>query len=360
MKETFFQIEHIPAVLYGGEADRVYLFVHGRHGRKEEAGPFAETACPKGWQVLAVDLPEHGARQGGAETLDPWHVVPELQTVLAYLKGRWPRIALRADSIGAWFSMLAFEGTPPERSLFVSPVLDMEALIRRMMGWAGVTEADLEARKSIETAFGETLSWAYYQYAKAHPIETWNSPTAILYAGRDSLTPRPEVEAFACRFHCGLTVMEDGEHWFHTPEQLEVLRRWTGAQTAGPDAAVPPLTAEECLFFAGKPEALALYEVLRSRILAEFPQVRIKALKTQITFAERYGFAFVSHPRRKGDTGILFSLGLGRRRESPRVQYASEPYPGRWTHHMPVRTPEEIDGELMDWLREAHWFAGRK
>lgn len=360
MKETVFQIEHIPAVLYGGEADRVFLFVHGRHGRKEEAKPFAEAVCPKGWQVLAVDLPEHGARRGSAETLDPWHVVPELETVLAYIRNRWSRTDLRADSIGAWFSMLAFGNTPPERSLFVSPVLDMAALIQRMMAWARVTEADLEDRESIPTDFGETLSWKYYQYAKAHPIKVWSSPTAILYAGQDTLTPRREVEDFVSRFHCGLTVMEEGEHWFHTPEQLEVLRRWTDAQTSLPECPTPPLTAEECLFFAGKPEALALYETFRNCVLTEFPKAQVKVQKTQITFSERYGFAFVSHPRRKRDTGMLVSFGLCRRQESPRIQCASEPYPDRWTHHVPVRTAKELDQELMGWIREAHWFAGRK
>lgn len=359
MKETVFQIEHIPAVLYGQESDRVFLFIHGKHGCKEGAKPFAETVCPKGWQVLALDLPEHGARRGGDETLAPWHVVPEVQTVLAYIQSRWSRVALRADSIGAWFGMLALADTPLEQCLLVSPVLDMAALIRRMMTWAGVTEAELEAQETILTDFGETLSWRYYQYAKAHPIARWDSPTAILYAGHDGLTPRPEAEAFAARFHCGLTVMEEGEHWFHTPEQLAVLDQWTDAQTA-PEAAIPPLTAEECLFFAGRPEELALYETLRGSILAEFPQVRVKVQKTQITFAERYGFAFVSHPRRKQDTGILVSFGLFHRQESPRIPYASEPYPNRWTHHTPVRAAEEIDEELLGWLREAHWFAGQK
>ncbi len=360
MKETAFQIGQVPAILYGEKADRIFLFVHGKHGCKEGAKPFAEAVCPKGWQVLAMDLPEHGARQGGAETLDPWHVVPELEAVRAYILAHWTSMALRADSIGAWFSMLAFGDTPLEQCLFVSPVLDMAALIRRMMAWAGVTEAELEARGTIPTDFGETLSWAYYQYAMSHPIARWDSPTAILYAGQDHLTRRQEAEAFASRFRCGLTVMEEGEHWFHTPEQLDFLARWTDAQTTPPEAAIPQLTAEECLFFAGRPEALTLYETLRGSILAEFPQVRVKVQKTQITFAERYGFAFVSRPRRKGDRGILLSFGLSHRQESPRIQYASEPYPGRWTHHAPVRAADEIDEELLGWLREAHWFAGQK
>ena len=41
------------------------------------------------------------------------------------------------------------------------------------------------------------------------------------------MTPRATAEAFAARPGRTLTVMEDGEHWFHTPKQLAVLERWT-------------------------------------------------------------------------------------------------------------------------------------
>ena len=174
---------------------------------------------------MAIDLPEHGERKG--ETgLDPWHVVPELRGVMENLRQRGECVRLRANSIGAWFSMLAFADMPPEKALFVSPVLDMEKLIRSMMLWAGVDEERLEREGEIPTNFGETLSWRYLQYAKTHPILQWSAETAILYAGQDNLTTRNTVDAFVRRFDCGLAVMENGEHWFHTPEQLAVLRSW--------------------------------------------------------------------------------------------------------------------------------------
>lgn len=231
MKE--FQLElppqGIPAVLYGEPSDGVWLYIHGKGGYKEEAAAFAGAACPRGWQVLAVDLPEHGARRGSVETLDPWHTVPELQELLAYAGARWGRIALRCTSLGAWFSLLAFTGAPLEKALFVSPVLDMERLIRDMMGWAGVGEGRLETEGEIATEFGETLSWRYLQYAREHPVAVWTVPTEILYAGQDHLTGRETVEAFIRRFGCGLTVVEGGEHWFHTPEQLAALYAWEEA-----------------------------------------------------------------------------------------------------------------------------------
>lgn len=48
---------------------RVWLYVHGKGGCKEEAADFAALACPRGWQVLAADLPEHGHAAG---TGCPW------------------------------------------------------------------------------------------------------------------------------------------------------------------------------------------------------------------------------------------------------------------------------------------------
>ena len=233
MREITFRLPFgsIPAVLYGEPAPTVWLYLHGKCGCKEEAEAFAQIVCPGGAQVLAMDLPRHGERKDSTEDFVPWDTVPELDQLLAYARTRWKQVALRCTSLGAWFALLAFGKERLDKALFVSPVLDMERLIREMMGWAGVSREQLEEAGEIPTEFGETLSWRYLQYAQAHPITDWNTPTAILYAGRDGLTGRETVDRFVRRFGCELTVMEDGEHWFHTPEQLEVLARWEREHT---------------------------------------------------------------------------------------------------------------------------------
>ena len=58
-----------------------------------------------------------------------------------------------------------------------------------------------------------------------HPI-TWQTPTEILYAGGDHLVSRQTVERFAAAHGAGLTVLEGGEHWFHTENQLAFLDGW--------------------------------------------------------------------------------------------------------------------------------------
>ena len=113
-------------------------------------------------------------------------------------------------------------------------------------------------------------------------------------------------------------------------------------------------------FFGGKPPELALYEALFSQVEAAFPEGAVKVQKSQISFYGRHLFAMVSLPRRKRDSGIIVTLGLSRRLESPRAAVTVEPYPGRWTNHVPLTAEEEIDDELLGWLREAWDFAENK
>lgn len=226
MEHTSLKIGSTPALVWGKRAKGVYLSIHGQGGCKEEAEALAEIACNRGWQVLSVDLPKHGGRTDGA-AFAPWDAVGELTAVLEYAQQEWETVALYAVSIGAWFSMLAFPPRALAKCLFVSPVLDMDRLIERMMGWAGVTEERLRREGEIPTDFGQTLSWKYREYVKAHLITDWSVPTQLLYGAGDHLVERETAESFARRFGCGLTVMEDGEHWFHTPPELDFLRRWT-------------------------------------------------------------------------------------------------------------------------------------
>ena len=111
------------------------------------------------------------------------------------------------------------------QAMFISPIVNMEKLITDMMMWANVTEDALQRKKEIPTAFGETLSWEYLCYVREHPIK-WSIPTCILYGGKDHLTSRETISEFTARIGASLTVMEDGEHWFHTDAQMKVLDNW--------------------------------------------------------------------------------------------------------------------------------------
>lgn len=198
-------------------------------GCKEEAEAFAQIVNPKGFQVLALDLPGHGQRQERGEAPTPWAAVPELKAAASWAKTRWDIFSVRANSIGAYFSLLALD--TPDKALFVSPILDMDELICTMMTWAGVNEGQLREAGEIATSFGQTLSWQYLSYVRRHPIHDWQGQTYILYGEQDTMTSLSTAQAYASRHKATLTVVPAAEHWFHTPSQLAALQAWETENT---------------------------------------------------------------------------------------------------------------------------------
>ena len=117
-------------------------------------------------------------------------------------------------------------------------------------------------------------------------------------------------------------------------------------------------------FFHEHAEAFSLYEPLEARLLA-FPGTSIRVQKTQITFSNRHVYACASflRVRRKAalpDPYLVLTLGMPYPLESGRVAVKTEPYPGRWTTHIILGSPEEVDQELMGWVGEAYAFAQAK
>lgn len=187
------------------------LYIHGKGGNAAEAEHY-RSLFPDA-EVIGFDYK--------AET--PWDAAPEFAAFVAGLGHE--HIVLIANSVGAYFSMNSGIAERIERAFLISPIVSMEKLIESMMTWANVTERQLEAEKTIETAFGETLSWDYLSYVRAHPI-AWDVPTEILYGETDNLQSLDTVRSFAETHNAGLTVMPGGEHWFHTPEQMQFLDDW--------------------------------------------------------------------------------------------------------------------------------------
>ena len=119
------------------------------------------------------------------------------------------------------------------------------------------------------------------------------------------------------------------------------------------------------MFFENNMDALPLYECFEARVLSEIEDVNIKVQKTQISFSNKHMFACVSFARvrRKKDcpdSYLVITFGLSHPAESPRIDVKTEPYPNRWTHHVLVSEPEEIDDELMAWVKEASVFSAGK
>ena len=202
----------------------IVIYVHGKGGSTAEAGHY-RPLFPDA-EVVGFDY----------RAQSPWEAEAEFPPFFAAQRKRCDRLTLIANSIGAELFQdpddaegqqreAALDAALVDRAYWISPVVDMEKLIGDMLQWAGVRERELAEKQEIPTAFGETLSWKYLTYVRAHPI-AWHVPTRILYGAHDDLTSPKTISAFARRVGTELTVMPDGEHWFHTEEQLRFLDAW--------------------------------------------------------------------------------------------------------------------------------------
>ena len=197
---------------------RLVIYVHGKGGTAEEAKHY-EPLFPES-DVIGFDY----------QSENPWDAKCEFSDFYDRSSEGYDSVILVANSIGAFFSMNALSEKTISKVLFISPIVNMENLITNMMMWSNVTEDELCSKKEISTDFGETLSWEYLCYVRKHPIK-WSIPTCTLYGANDHLTSREVIDAFAEQTGTALTIMNNGEHWFHTNKQMEFLDNWIKKST---------------------------------------------------------------------------------------------------------------------------------
>ena len=194
------------------------IYIHGKGGNIEETKHYQSIFRES--DVIGFDY----------KSQTPWEAEIEFPILYDRYAKSYDSVILIANSIGAYFTMLSLAEKNISQALFISPIVDMEKLIMDMMKWLNITEDELKSKKEVETEFGETLSWEYLSYVKNHPIR-WSVPTSILYGEKDNLTSKESITKFAEQIGATLTIMGNGEHWFHTDEQLNFLDTWVKKST---------------------------------------------------------------------------------------------------------------------------------
>lgn len=225
MKTTKFYIGKIPVIIWGAKSDKVYIYVHGKMSDKESAETFAQIAENKGYQTISFDLPEHGERKSKNYRCDIWNGISDLHQISFYTFANWKSVSLFACSLGAYFSLQAYKDITFEKCFFLSPIVNMEYLIKNMFQWFHVTEEMLYTKREIPTPI-DTLSWDYFQYVKKNPVTRWNSPTYILYGGKDNLQSLQVIENFAKSNSVSLTISEQSEHSFMENGDDKIIKSW--------------------------------------------------------------------------------------------------------------------------------------
>lgn len=194
------------------------IYIHGKGGSIEETKHYQSIFREN--DVIGFDY----------KSQTPWEAEIEFPMLYDRCAKSYDSVILIANSIGAYFAMLSLAEKNISQALFISPIVDMEKLIMDTMKWLNITEDELKSKKEVETEFGETLSWEYLSYVKNHPIR-WSVPTSILYGEKDNLTFQETITKFAEQIGATLTIMKNGEHWFHTDEQLKFLDTWVRKST---------------------------------------------------------------------------------------------------------------------------------
>lgn len=193
---------------------KAVIYVHGRNGSADEADHYRRF-FDETYDVIGFDY----------KTEFPWEAKEEFSDYFNTIGKNYKNILLIANSIGAYSSLISLSEKHIEKALLISPVVDLEKLILDMMKRAKVTEEELYLKEELKTSCGESLSWKYLSYVRNNPI-TWNVLTSILYGEKDHITSLDTITSFANKINARLTVMPDGEHWFHTREQMDFLDNW--------------------------------------------------------------------------------------------------------------------------------------
>lgn len=189
------------------------IYIHGKGGNAGEAVHYRSVLRDR--IVIGFDYKAQA----------PWEAREEFPVFFDEVSRNYRSVSVIANSIGAFFAMNALSDKQIDKAYFISPIVNMEKLICDMMIWANVSERELRLKGEIITEFNETLSWKYLCYVREHPV-SWQIPTHILYGGKDDLTSPDTITDFAGRIGATLTVMKNGEHWFHTDEQMQFLDNW--------------------------------------------------------------------------------------------------------------------------------------
>ena len=189
------------------------IYIHGKGGNAKEA---------EHYKILFTEYDVSGLDY---EAKTPWEAQEEFRRFFDLFRTEHDDISIVANSIGAFFAMNALSDRKIEKAYFISPIVDMEKLIIEMMNQAHISEKELFEKGIIETEYGETLSWEYLLWIRQNPV-TWTIPTCILYGEKDNLQSIDTIKSFADRIGAGITIMENGEHWFHTEKQMKFLDNW--------------------------------------------------------------------------------------------------------------------------------------
>jgi hypothetical protein len=112
--------------------------------------------------------------------------------------------------------------------------------------------------------------------------------------------------------------------------------------------------------FKDYPAAIPVLRRVRDVVRGLGP-AEIRATRTQVAFRRKRGFAYLWTPSRwlrQPSAEVVLSIARRESINSPRFKQIAHPARSVWMHHLEVHSLEDLDDEVLGWLRDAYAEAG--
>lgn len=192
--------------------DSCIVYIHGLYGSASEADFYSFYINKH--DVIGLDYKDG----------NPWEAKDKIIKEFTEISKRYKTIYIIANSIGAFYAFRYLSSFKIEKAFFISPLVNMKQVIEKTMKQNKISLERLKQEKIIKLENGQTLSYDFY--SSLDEKDNWNAKTHILYGEKDKLVDKDSIFTFVAHHNTSLTIMKNGEHYFHTPGQLKFIKKW--------------------------------------------------------------------------------------------------------------------------------------
>lgn len=188
------------------------VYIHGLFGNSKEADFYSFYTSK--YDVIGLDYKDG----------NPWEVKEKIVKEFTEISSRYKEVYVIANSIGAFYTYMYLSTFNIKKAFFISPLVNMKQVIEGLMKKNSISLERLENEKFIALDNGQVLSYDFYK--SLNDSDSWNVKTQILYGEKDKIVDQKSIFNFISNHNASLTVMKNGEHYFHTPGQLKFIKKW--------------------------------------------------------------------------------------------------------------------------------------
>ena len=195
--------------------DKVVIYIHGLHGSFKEAEDYHYL---KDFDVIGLDYKDGNA----------WEVGPIVKEEFKRLIEPYQEVVVIANSIGAFYAYEYLSEFKIKQAFFISPIASMSQIIANYYLSGQISKEELKEKGFVKAKDGPVFSYDFYElYSKSDYHANWDVPTDILYGDHDELFYIENIADFlAAHPKSKLTIKRGAEHYFHTKEEKNFIKKW--------------------------------------------------------------------------------------------------------------------------------------